>query len=112
MNRDLPASHLSTSLGTWWFALLALLLPPIACAQAGADHIPRRDEGEGPYQRLILRGVNLIDGTGAPTRGPVDLVIGHERIAAIQRVGAPLLAGDPDDTPPPAGGREGDLHGA
>src|SRR5690606_37287866 len=112
MNRDLPASHSTTSLGTWWFALLALLLPPIACAQAGADHIPRRDEGEGPYQRLILRGVNLIDGTGAPTRGPVDLVIENDRIAAIQSVGAPLLAIDPEDRPPLDGGREIDLHGA
>jgi imidazolonepropionase-like amidohydrolase len=99
-------------LGAWWIALLTLLLPPLACAQAGADHIPRRDEGEGPYERLILRGVNLIDGTGAPTRGPVDIVIENDRIAAIQSVGAPLLTIDADDRPPLAGGREIDLHGA
>ncbi|MCZ6756891.1 MAG: hypothetical protein O7C39_01285, partial [Bacteroidetes bacterium] len=33
------------------------------------------DEGEGPFERLIIRGVTVIDGTGAPPRGPVDLVI-------------------------------------
>ena len=32
-------------------------------------------EGEGPFERLILRGVTLIDGTGAPPQGPVDIVI-------------------------------------
>ena len=26
------------------------------------------DEGQGPYDRLILRGVTVIDGTGAPPR--------------------------------------------
>jgi imidazolonepropionase-like amidohydrolase len=112
MNRNLPASHSPRSSGTWWLALLMLLLPPFAYAQAGADHIPRRDEGEGPYQRLILRGVNLIDGTGAPTRGPVDLVIENDRIAGIHSVGAPLLAIDPEDRPPLDGGREIDLYGA
>ncbi len=44
----------------------------------------RADEGEGPYGTLILRGVTLIDGTGAPARGPVDLVIEGNRIARIQ----------------------------
>jgi imidazolonepropionase-like amidohydrolase len=112
MNRNLPASHSPKSFSTWWLALLTLLLPQIVVAQAGDDHIPRRDEGEGPYQRLILRGVNLIDGTGAPTRGPVDLVIENDRIAAIHSVGAPLLAIDPEDRPPLDGGREIDLHGA
>ncbi|HEX6260203.1 MAG TPA: hypothetical protein VFZ51_06085, partial [Woeseiaceae bacterium] len=93
-------------------AMLALLISPLAYGQAGADHIPRRDEGEGPFERLILRGVNLIDGTGAPTRGPVDIVVEDDRIVAIQSVGAPSLAIDPDDRPALNGGRELDLHGA
>jgi hypothetical protein len=92
-------------------ALMTLLLPMPAYAQAGPDHIARRDEGEGPYERLILRGVNLIDGTGAPTRGPVDIVIENDRIASIRSVGAPLLEIDPEDRPPLEGGRELDLHG-
>lgn len=98
--------------GVAWAAMLALLISPIAYAQAGADHIPRRDEGEGPFERLILRGVNLIDGTGAPTRGPVDIVVENDRIVAIQSVGAPSLAIDPEDRPALNGGREFDLHGA
>ena len=49
------------------------------------------DEGDGPYDRLILRGVTVIDGTGAPPQGPVDIVIEDDRIAAVQTVGFPGL---------------------
>lgn len=52
---------------------------------------PDRNEGEGPYDRLILRGVTLIDGTGAPPIGPVDIVVEKNRIAQIQVVGYPGL---------------------
>ena len=89
----------------------AAWLPATAAAQAGADPIPRRDEGEGPWERLILRGVNVIDGTGAPTRGPMDVVIENDRIVAIASVGAPHLAIDPEDRPPLDGGHEIDLSG-
>jgi hypothetical protein len=88
-----------------------LALPGIASAQAGGEHIPPREEGEGPYERLILRGVNLIDGTGAPTRGPVDIVIANDRIVEIAGVGVPKLDIDPDDRPPLEGGTELDLSG-
>ena len=50
---------------------------------------PPRTEGEGPFERLILRGVNLIDGTGAPPAGPMDIVIQRNRIAQIKGVGFP-----------------------
>jgi len=30
---------------------------------------PARAEGEGPWKRLVLRGVTVIDGTGAPPFG-------------------------------------------
>jgi imidazolonepropionase-like amidohydrolase len=85
--------------------------PLAAAAEGDADEIPRRSEGEGPFERLILRGVNLIDGTGAPMRGPVDIVVENDRIAAIKSVGAPLLPIDPADRPPLDGGRELDLTG-
>ncbi|HWM29834.1 MAG TPA: amidohydrolase family protein [Woeseiaceae bacterium] len=92
--------------------LLASGLAPVAVmAQAGADNIPRRSEGEGPWNRLILRGVNLIDGTGAPTRGPVDIVIENDRITEIRSVGAPLLEIDQSKRPDTAGGHELDLDG-
>src|SRR5262245_33961751 len=48
-----------------------------------------RGEGDGPFQRLIVRGAILIDGTGGPPRGPVDIVIENNRIADITNVGTP-----------------------
>jgi imidazolonepropionase-like amidohydrolase len=42
---------------------------------------PKR--GDGPYSRLLVRGVTYIDGTGAPARGPVDIAIEDDRIAGI-----------------------------
>jgi hypothetical protein len=52
---------------------------------------PDRAEGDGQYGRLILRGVILIDGTGAPPIGPVDIVVEKNKIAQIQVVGYPGL---------------------
>ena len=56
---------------------------------------PGRREGEGPFPRLIIRGTTLIDGTGAPPRGPVDIVIENSRVTTIASVGYP---GAPIDT--------------
>ena len=52
---------------------------------------PARAEGEGPYTKLIIRGVTLIDGTGAPPVGPVDIVVEKNRITQIRIVGYPGL---------------------
>ena len=52
---------------------------------------PNRAEGDGPYDRLIIRGVTLIDGTGAPPIGPVDIVVEKNRITQVQIVGYPGL---------------------
>ncbi|MFN3758875.1 MAG: amidohydrolase family protein [Algoriphagus aquaeductus] len=52
---------------------------------------PDRAEGDGPYERLIIRGVILIDGTGAPPIGPVDIVVEKNRIVQVQTVGYPGL---------------------
>ena len=49
------------------------------------------DEGEGPFERLIIRGVTMIDGTGSPPYGPVDIVIEGNRIAEIESAGTPGL---------------------
>ena len=50
---------------------------------------PNRREGDGPFPRLVIRGVTLIDGSGGPPRGPVDIVIENNRIADIVPVGTP-----------------------
>ena len=46
-------------------------------------------EGEGPFKRLIIRGATVIDGTGAPPRGPMDIVIEGNRIERVKSVGSP-----------------------
>ena len=50
----------------------------------------RADEGGGPNQRLVIRGATVIDGTGAPPRGPMDIVIVGDRIEEIRSVGFPF----------------------
>ena len=73
---------------------------------------PPRAEGEGPFKRLILRGATLIDGTGAPPIGPVDIVIEQNRIVQVASVGSPGIAPDPEKRPKAeAGDREIDLSG-
>ncbi|MBN7821162.1 amidohydrolase family protein [Bowmanella yangjiangensis] len=70
--------------------LIGLLLAVSVSAKPGASAPDRpTGEGQGPYSRLILRGVTLINGEGAPARGPVDIVIENNRIAAIHNVGNP-----------------------
>jgi len=58
-------------------------------AQAQMPDAPDRSEGEGPYERLIIRGATMIDGTGSPAVGPVDIVVEGNRIVQIQNVGYP-----------------------
>lgn len=47
------------------------------------------NEGEGPFQRLIIRGATVLDGTGAPGQGPVDIVVEGNRIVSVVNVGSP-----------------------
>jgi imidazolonepropionase-like amidohydrolase len=51
----------------------------------------RADEGVGPFPTMVIRGAILIDGTGSPPRGPVDIVIEGNRIAQIRGAGTPGL---------------------
>ena len=67
--------------------LLAAATPFTTAVAQSADIDPRpappRAEGDGPFERLIIRGAILIDGTGAPPRGPVDIVVEGNRIISI-----------------------------
>ncbi|RUO57939.1 amidohydrolase [Pseudidiomarina insulisalsae] len=73
---------------------------------------PRGDQGEGPYERLILRGVNLINGEGAPMQGPVDIVIENDRITKVVSVGNPGVPVIPERRPQAQpGDKEMDLTG-
>jgi imidazolonepropionase-like amidohydrolase len=51
----------------------------------------RADEGRGPFKTLAIRGVMLIDGTGAPPQGPVDVIVENNRIASVRSAGTPGL---------------------
>jgi imidazolonepropionase-like amidohydrolase len=97
----LPAIAVAATLG----------LPGFVRAQGMEVTHPRRsDEGGGPYTRLVIRGATMIDGTGAPPQGPVDIVIEGDRIAEIRSVGYPGVDID-DRRRPAAGDREIDGTG-
>lgn len=66
-----------------------------------ANPAPARKAGEGlgPYKKLVIRGVILIDGSGSPPRGPVDIVIEGDKITAIRQAGTPGLAMKPGRPP-------------
>jgi hypothetical protein len=99
------------------FVLLAIATPQAGAQRGGYPFrgippAPPRAEGEGPFPRLILRGVTLIDGTGAPPIGPMDIAIEGNRIAEIRSVGYPDLPIDPRRRlAARAGDREMDLEG-
>lgn len=86
------------------FTLLILILSFIP-ALAQMPDAPDRTEGEGPFDRLILRGLTMIDGTGSPALGPVDIVIEGNRIIQIQNVGYPGVPISENSRP---SAREGD----
>ncbi len=73
-----------------------------------ADRQP--GEGEGPYRRLVIRGAMVIDGSGAPPRGPVDIVIAGNRIESVGGAGTPGLPLAPE-RPPRGADREIDGTG-
>ena len=62
---------------------------------------PTRAQGEGfgPFQTMVVRGAMLIDGTGGPPRGPVDIVVSSNRITAIRNAGTPGVPLRPNRAP-------------
>jgi imidazolonepropionase-like amidohydrolase len=51
----------------------------------------RAGEGQGPFKTLAIRGVMLIDGSGAPPAGPMDVVVQGNRITSVRSAGTPGL---------------------
>ncbi|PCE64920.1 amidohydrolase family protein [Sediminicola luteus] len=64
-------------------ATLAFLLFGTSCLMAQSA------QGDGPHSQLIIRGVTLINGNGAPPQGPIDIVVEGNTITQIQVVGYP-----------------------
>jgi hypothetical protein len=52
---------------------------------------PDRSEGEGPFKRLVIRGATVIDGSGAPPKGPVDIVIEGNILRRFVAWGIPVF---------------------
>ncbi len=69
--------------------LLGILCLLSISVLAQIQKAPERKEGDGQYSQLIIRGVTLINGTGAPAYGPVDIVIEKNRIVQIASLGNP-----------------------
>lgn len=71
--------------------LFALALVSFHLSYSQIEKAPPRSEGEGPFPKLIIRGVTLINGNGAPPTGPVDIVVEQNIIKGIYNVGYPGL---------------------
>src|SRR5258708_39187319 len=73
-----------------WMPVTAQQRPAAAAAEEESLRpapARRADEGKGPYKTLALRGATLIDGTGGPPRGPVDIGVSGNRVTAARRAG-------------------------
>jgi hypothetical protein len=73
------------------FACVFLASISFVCLSAQIKKAPEAKDGEGPWSQLIIRGVTLINSTGAPPVGPVDIVVEKNRIVQISNVGNPGL---------------------
>ncbi len=65
------------------FGALLAAAAPAAEAQLNAAPARRSDEGRGPFTRLVIQNAMVIDGTGAPPRGPVSITIEGNRIVSV-----------------------------
>ncbi|MEM7551281.1 MAG: amidohydrolase family protein [Bacteroidota bacterium] len=91
---------------TWLSLLWTLLFFAWNLLSAQIPNAPDRNEGDGPYEKLIIRGATLINGTGSPALGPVDIVIEGNKISQIKAVGSPGVEIDPDSRPKGESGTE------
>ena len=90
-----------------WCVLLTLLLwVPVAFAAEPGEELsslaasmginipehsqsPSDDLGQGPFKRLVITNVFLVDGLGSPRQGPVHLVIEGDRLTEISSFPVP-----------------------
>lgn len=83
---------------------LAFIFTTLAWSQSAA--------GDGPHEQLIIRGVTLINGNGAPPQGPIDIVVEGNKITKVSVVGYPGVAINDQRRPQlKAGGKELDATG-
>src|SRR5215217_1118501 len=51
----------------------------------------KQGEGAGPFKKMVIRSVTLIDGTGGPPLSPMDIVIEGNHITDVRQAGWPGL---------------------
>ncbi len=73
---------------------LAALVTGALSSTASAQQL-----AQGPFDRMVIRGVTLIDGTGGPPTWPVDVVVENDRIVQIRTVGNDFGAINQDRRP-------------
>lgn len=86
----------------------SLAQAPAAATQApragrggGDTPAPARKPGEGvgPFKKMVIRGVTLIDGTGGPPLSLMDIVVEGNTITAVRQAGWPGMAETPNREP-------------
>src|SRR5580704_5015011 len=91
---------------------LAAIVLPLALTM----ELPLRAQSEpqtaGPYNNLTIHNATLIDGTGSPARGPVDIIIKGNVIQQVVAADAVSRTRDgAANSPAAAGGRVIDASG-
>lgn len=64
-------------------AVILLMVSTGTLAQSDMQPVPDRTQGEGPYPTLIIHNANVIEGSGAPPAGPLDIMIEGNRIVSL-----------------------------
>ncbi len=95
MLKRYQSTRVRSSLTMWVLLVLLLQFPQLVVAQGELTPAPDRLEGEGvgPFETLVIKGCILIDGTGAPPRGPVNIIVKQNR---IERIGGSRVPEDAD----------------
>lgn len=93
-------------------SIFTLIILNLTILSAQVQKAPEVKEGDGPYPQLIIRGITLINGNGAPPRGPIDIVVENNQITKIAVVGYPGVEIEPEYRPQlKPGGKELDCNG-
>ncbi len=73
--------------------IVGTMTSPVLAQEPAMVPAPERSpsDGVGPFSKMVIRGATLIDGTGGPPRGPVDIVIEHNQITDVINAGTPGL---------------------
>ena len=82
-------------------AAAAATQAPRAGRGGGDTPAPARKPGDGagPFKKMVIRGVTLIDGTGGPPLSPMDIVVEGNTITSVRQAGWPGLPEQPNREP-------------